>query len=85
MTEQPKHHLSALPAVDESTIAAIRMAGEVIGLQMGLSFATFLDPASGLNMPILAQLLNLLTLTGQSKPFLSNVLRLNKQLNEQRP
>ncbi|CAK8743663.1 Flagellar biosynthetic protein FliR [Sodalis praecaptivus] len=44
------------------TFAAVRMAGEVIGLQMGLSFATFFDPASGLNTLLLARLLNLLAL-----------------------
>lgn len=52
----------ALGLTMQFAFAAIRMAGEVIGLQMGLSFATFFDPASGLNMPVLAQLLNLLTL-----------------------
>ncbi|MCC8374158.1 MULTISPECIES: flagellar biosynthetic protein FliR [Photorhabdus] len=42
--------------------AAVRHAGEVIGLQMGLSFATFFDPSGGPNMPILARIFNLLTL-----------------------
>lgn len=42
--------------------AAVRTAGEIIGLQMGLSFATFFDPASHLNMPVLARLLNLLAM-----------------------
>ncbi len=53
---------AALGLIMQFAFAAIEMAGEVIGLQMGLSFATFLDPASGLNMPILAQFMNLLTL-----------------------
>ena len=53
---------SALGLTMQFAFAAIRMAGEVIGLQMGLSFATFYDPASGLNMPVLAQLLNLLAM-----------------------
>lgn len=53
---------AALGMIMQFAFAAIVMAGEVIGLQMGLSFATFLDPASGLNMPILAQLMNMLTL-----------------------
>ncbi|NDL62612.1 flagellar biosynthetic protein FliR [Acerihabitans arboris] len=53
---------TALGLTMQFAFAAIRMAGEVIGLQMGLSFATFFNPASGLNMPVLAQLLNLLTL-----------------------
>ncbi|ACY84989.1 flagellar type III secretion system protein FliR [Edwardsiella piscicida] len=42
--------------------AAVRLAGEVIGMQMGLSFATFFDPSGGPNMPVLARLLNLLAL-----------------------
>ncbi len=39
---------------------AVRTAGEIIGLQMGLSFATFFDPSGGQNMPIIARILNLL-------------------------
>ena len=42
--------------------AAVRTAGEIIGLQMGLSFATFVDPASHLNMPVLARILDMLVL-----------------------
>ncbi|SFN63214.1 flagellar biosynthetic protein FliR [Izhakiella capsodis] len=42
--------------------AAIRMAGEIIGLQMGLSFATFFDPGSRLNMPVLSRLLDILAI-----------------------
>ncbi|WP_431221962.1 flagellar biosynthetic protein FliR [Serratia sp. L9] len=42
--------------------AAVRLAGEVIGMQMGLSFATFFDPSGGPNTPILARLLNLLAM-----------------------
>ncbi|WP_034915688.1 MULTISPECIES: flagellar biosynthetic protein FliR [Erwinia] len=42
--------------------AAVRTAGEVIGLQMGLSFATFFDPASRLNMPVLARFMDLLVM-----------------------
>ncbi|WP_072186154.1 flagellar biosynthetic protein FliR, partial [Serratia rubidaea] len=41
---------------------AVRTAGEVIGMQMGLSFATFFDPSGGPNMPVLARLLNLLAM-----------------------
>lgn len=41
---------------------AVRMAGEVIGLQMGLSFATFFDPGSRLNMPVLARFLDMLAM-----------------------
>ncbi|BAE75333.1 Flagellar biosynthetic protein FliR [Sodalis glossinidius str. 'morsitans'] len=53
---------TALGLTMQLTFAAVRMAGEVIGLQMGLSFTTFFDPASGLNTPLLARLLNLLAL-----------------------
>ncbi len=42
--------------------ATVRMAGELIGLQMGLSFATFFDPSSNLNMPVLARLLDMLAM-----------------------
>ena len=41
---------------------AVRYAGEIIGLQMGLSFATFYDPGGGGNMPVLARILNLLAI-----------------------
>lgn len=53
---------TAIGLTMQFAFAAVRMAGEIIGLQMGLSFATFFDPASGLNMPFLARLLNLLTM-----------------------
>lgn len=39
---------------------AVRTAGEIMGLQMGLSFATFFDPSGGQNMPVIARFLNLL-------------------------
>ena len=39
---------------------AVKNAGEIIGLQMGLSFATFFDPVSGGNMPKIERFLNLL-------------------------
>lgn len=42
--------------------AAVRLAGEIIGLQMGLSFATLLDPNTRLNMPLLARFLDMLAL-----------------------
>jgi flagellar biosynthetic protein FliR len=42
--------------------AAIRTAGELIGLQMGLSFATFFDPGSRLNMPVLARFMDMLAM-----------------------
>lgn len=42
--------------------ATVRLSGEVIGMQMGLSFATFYDPSGGPNMPVLARIFNVLTL-----------------------
>lgn len=42
--------------------AAIDLAGEMIGLQMGLSFAVFFSPQTGGQSSVLAQFLNLLTL-----------------------
>lgn len=42
--------------------AAIDMAGNLIGLQMGLGFATFFDPQSAGQTPVLSEFLNLLAL-----------------------
>lgn len=39
--------------------AAVQTAGEFIGLQMGLSFASFFDPATGANTAVLSRLLNI--------------------------
>jgi flagellar biosynthetic protein FliR len=41
--------------------AAVDVAGELIGLQMGLGFATFFDPSSGGQTPVVAEFLGLLT------------------------
>lgn len=41
--------------------AALDVAGELIGLQMGLSFATFFDPVAGGETPVMTQFLGLLT------------------------
>ncbi|MGB7182458.1 MAG: flagellar biosynthetic protein FliR [Burkholderiaceae bacterium] len=43
--------------------SAFEVAGETIGLQMGLSFAGFFDPQSGASNPV-SRLLNLTALTG---------------------
>ncbi|NYT79029.1 flagellar biosynthetic protein FliR [Alcaligenaceae bacterium] len=40
--------------------AAVQTAGEFIGLQMGLSFASFFDPATGANTAVLSRLLNII-------------------------
>jgi flagellar biosynthetic protein FliR len=34
--------------------AAVDIAGELIGLQMGLGFATFFDPGSGGETPVMS-------------------------------
>jgi len=52
----------ALGFTMQFAFATIRLAGELIGLQMGLSFATFVDPTSHLNMPVLARILDMLAL-----------------------
>ncbi|PIY29787.1 MAG: flagellar biosynthetic protein FliR [Comamonadaceae bacterium CG_4_9_14_3_um_filter_60_33] len=39
--------------------AAVQAAGEYVGLQMGLSFASFFDPTSGGNTMVLSRLLNI--------------------------
>ncbi len=41
---------------------ATMMAGEFVGLQMGLAFASFFDPATGANTAVLSRLLNLLAM-----------------------
>ena len=43
------------------TFAAVDVAGELIGLQMGLGFAIFFDPTSGGQTPVIAEFLGLLT------------------------
>ncbi len=42
--------------------ATVHFAGELAGLKMGLGFATFFDPASGMHMPVLGRLFNLLAI-----------------------
>ncbi len=41
---------------------AVQAAGEIIGLQMGLSFATFIDPNTNANTSVLSRLFNMVTL-----------------------
>ena len=41
---------------------AFNMAGEFIGLQMGLGFATFYDPLNSAQTPVIAEFINLITL-----------------------
>lgn len=42
--------------------AAVQAAGEFIGLQMGLGFASFFDAASGTNIMVLSRILYMITL-----------------------
>ncbi len=42
--------------------AAVQTAGEFIGLQMGLSFASFFDPATGANTAVLSRLMNVVAM-----------------------
>ncbi|MBI5920422.1 MAG: flagellar biosynthetic protein FliR [Betaproteobacteria bacterium] len=44
------------------TFSAVDMAGELIGLQMGLSFATFYDPQTSAQTPVISEFLGLLML-----------------------
>jgi flagellar biosynthetic protein FliR len=44
------------------SFAAVDVAGELIGLQMGLSFARFFDPASGGQTPVISEFLGLMTI-----------------------
>jgi len=52
----------ALGLVMRMAFAAVQTAGELIGLQMGLSFASFFDPAVGGNTAVLARLMNMLAM-----------------------
>lgn len=42
--------------------AAAQTAGDFIGLQMGLSFASFFDPATGANTAVLARIMNIMAI-----------------------
>lgn len=48
----------ALGFTMQLAFAVFRLAGEIIGLQMGLSFATFFDPSSGANTSVLSRFFN---------------------------
>ncbi|WP_353151411.1 flagellar biosynthetic protein FliR [Pollutimonas bauzanensis] len=52
----------ALGLVMRIVFAAVQTAGEFIGLQMGLSFASFFDPATGANTAVLARLMNVVAM-----------------------
>ncbi|WP_459618395.1 flagellar biosynthetic protein FliR [Bordetella sp. 2513F-2] len=42
--------------------AAVQTAGEFVGLQMGLSFASFFDPATGANTAVLSRFFNVVAM-----------------------
>ncbi|MES1928627.1 flagellar biosynthetic protein FliR [Salinisphaera dokdonensis CL-ES53] len=52
----------AIAMVMRVVFAAIRSAGDYIGLQMGLGFASFYSAAMGANVMVLAQILNVFAL-----------------------
>ncbi|HLU15367.1 MAG TPA: flagellar biosynthetic protein FliR [Burkholderiaceae bacterium] len=52
----------ALGLVIRVAFAAVQTAGEFIGLQMGLSFASFFDPATGANTAVLSRLMNIIAM-----------------------
>ncbi len=52
---------AALGLTLQMLFAAVRLCGEIIGMQMGLSFANFFDINSG-STPVIARLLNLLAM-----------------------
>jgi flagellar biosynthesis protein FliR len=52
----------AIGLVARMILSAVDLAGETIGLQMGLSFAGFFDPASGTNSNAVGRLLGTLSL-----------------------
>jgi flagellar biosynthetic protein FliR len=52
----------AIAFVAQLVLAAVEMAGELIGLEMGLSIAAVFDPASGQQETVIARFLNLFAL-----------------------
>lgn len=52
----------AIGLVARMILSAVELAGEIIGLQMGLSFAGFFDPGSGSNSNAVGRLLGTLSL-----------------------
>ncbi|MDP5008874.1 MAG: flagellar biosynthetic protein FliR [Glaciimonas sp.] len=53
---------SAMGFTMKLVFAAVQAAGDYIGLQMGLSFASFFDPGSGGQTVVLSRILNMLAL-----------------------
>lgn len=53
----------AIGLVCRMLLASVEMAGEIIGLQMGFSFAAFFDPSTGSNSNAIGRLFNTMSLT----------------------
>jgi len=53
---------TSMALVMRIVFGAVQTAGEFIGLQMGLSFASFFDPQTGANTTVLARLMNMMTM-----------------------
>lgn len=53
---------AAIGMVMHIVFAVVQAAGEFIGLQMGLAFASFFDAASGTNIMVLSRILYMITL-----------------------
>jgi flagellar biosynthetic protein FliR len=53
---------AAIGVVMHIVFAVVQAAGEFIGLQMGLAFASFFDAASGTNIMVLSRILYMVTL-----------------------
>ena len=51
----------AIGLVCRMLLASVEMAGEIIGLQMGFSFAAFFDPSTGSNSNAIGRLFNTMT------------------------
>jgi len=51
----------ALGFIMKIVFMAVEFAGQILGLQMGLSFATLFDPINGAQTPVLSQLLVIFT------------------------
>jgi flagellar biosynthetic protein FliR len=52
----------AMGTVMRLVFAAVQTAGEFIGLQMGLSFASLFDPITGANTAVVARLINIMAM-----------------------
>lgn len=52
----------ALGMAMRMVFTAAQMAGEFVGLQMGLSFATFFDPTAGANTAVLSRMFNIVAM-----------------------